>query len=269
MTDSLLLSVFVFAALAFVIHVYDKIDFGFLSKGHEIKLSSKSLIFIFSFVILLGVFGTWLILSDGGTDLLQYFYIATFAVGSFLSWILIFPKSRRNTLLGILVIAIFILLILTTQSQLLQNIFMAFSILWVGPAVFKKLKIRRTYFLIFLAIFLFIDIYNVYIAHPLVSSSEINFLLNGYVLFGNFALGIGDFFLAYLAINSVQKDTSKTAAIIVAFCIAFARLVLPAFLANQYGDVPYSIIIVFFTVLAYLSIFVFAHFSRLKKTLIN
>ena len=117
--------------------------------------------------------------------------------------------------------------------------------------------------MLFLIIFLAIDVYNIYFYKPNVAFSDETLLLNGLIIFGNYLLGIGDFFLSYLAINAVQKDVSKRAAIILALVIAFARFFIRLLFPAYNGDIAYSIIIVPGTLIAYM------FYSPLKHNLFS
>jgi hypothetical protein len=252
MIDSILLSIFTFIFFLIAIYYFEKVDFAFLKNGKEIQLSTVTLSLIFFSVIAFFGFATWFIISKGNKNILQTFYILLYTIGFLLTLFLFSPKSKLWIFLTIIFTGIFLATILNYHVQFLQDIFMASSILWVGAAVFKKLDLKIRYFLVFLIIFMFIDIYNIYLYKPDSTFSDEALLLNGLILFGNYLLGIGDFFLSYLAINAVQKDISKNAAIILSLIIAFSRFFIRLILPQFHGEIPYSIIIAPATLIIYM-----------------
>lgn len=251
MLDSFLLSVFMFVFCILALWVFAKADFEFLKQGPQLRLSYLSVIAIVVTVVGLSAAGSWYALTQANQSVLQGFYIIFFSLGFLLSWIIIFPKSKIWLPIGCLVTGSFLFAIFASHSQLLQNIFMACSALWIGPVVFKRLHLKFRYFIAGIILFLVIDIYNVYFTHSSVAFSDDTLLLNGLIVFGSWLLGIGDFFLAYLTVNAVQKDMSKTTAVVLSAVIAFARFFIRLFFPHYNHDIPYFLIITPATLVAY------------------
>jgi len=91
-----------------------------------------------------------------------------------------------------------------------------------------------------------VDAYNVFVATaPSELFSDAQLLFNGDIIFGSAILGIGDFFLASLIVAGVYKQFGWKRALMVAVCIAFARIVLRLLIPSLEGLViPYYIVIV-------------------------
>ncbi|MBV9349656.1 MAG: hypothetical protein JO026_02795 [Patescibacteria group bacterium] len=254
MVDSFLLSAFAFLFFLFAILVYRQVDFAFLKQGEDIRLSKN--VFLFIVLITITVFGTatWFIMSFSGPFVLQTFYICLFAAGTMLSMYLLFPKRFGWYVANIGIISLTVPAILVYHSQLLENIFMAFSLLWVGPVIFKKFRLTSGYVLAGMSLFSLINIYDVYLASPSSPAfGDETLLLNGLISFGNVALGMGDFFLAYIAVNAVQKHVSMRTAVALAFFIAFARFCIRGLFPYYQADIAYSVVITFGTLIIFAS----------------
>lgn len=253
MINSFLLSLFMFVFLLLSIFLFDKVDFNFLKTGREIKLNQRLFSIIVTAVILMSGMITWLVIYKGGPSTLQFFYILIFSGGFFISLFLILAKLKHPLILSAIITSLILLIILWIQSQLLQNFFMAFSLLWVGPFVLKKLNLRLKYFLLFIIAFALIDIYNIYFTKIYSGFSDDELLLNGLIIFGDYLLGIGDFFLAYLVTSFVKKEASFSATIILALIISFTRFVFRLLSPDYSQDIPYSMVIVPATIIIYLT----------------
>jgi hypothetical protein len=179
MLDSFLLSLFAFIFFLLSIWYFEKIDFTFLQKGKPLKLSVASLGLIFFMVIAVVGFITWFLVSKGAQNSLKNFYIVIYTLGFLLTWLLVLPKRKFWIILPILITGIFLTGILKYRSQLLQNIYMAASILWVGASVFKKLNLKLKYFLLLIVVWMAIDVYNIYFYKPHLLFSDQTLLLNG------------------------------------------------------------------------------------------
>jgi len=244
MLDSLILSLFVFAACLVALLAYDKISFDFLSRGKDLQLSPQKIVVICGVAVAVCAGLAWLVIRDGGPNLLQYFYIVLFSLGFYFTLILLLPRSRLIILSELLAVCLMVWLILVTGSTFLQNIILAGCLLWVGPLVLKKLKIKTRYVLAFLILFMIIDVYDIYFAQPAASVfSDAHFVLNGLIQSGNWVLGIGDFLVAYIAVNVIQKDISIKAAILAALMIAFFRFFFHVAFPNYAEALPYSLVI--------------------------
>jgi hypothetical protein len=119
------------------------------------------------------------------------------------------------------------------------------SLLWVGPMIFQRFKIQSAYFIVFLLGFSILDIVNVYVINPGVPSSEHKItasvptmLVSGYVRFGSFMIGMGDFVLSFVAVSWIKRykgiSAALFAAVLIAVPLVFIRLIDPV------NDIPYA-----------------------------
>ena len=276
MLDSFILSLFIFVFLWFAILLYPKFNLEFLAKGKNIRLSNLAVALILIATALIGGGLAALFIYVSGPQLLQFFYIILYT----LSWLFtLFFLFKINKIIwrGLTALAgslVLLLLVLKLPSQFFQNLFMVGSLLWLGPVIFQKLsfqslkkfKINFKLIIVILVSVTIIDVYNIYFSPASGLYRDEGFFLNGMITFGNFSLGIGDFFLMFLIIGLTQKLWQTKPALILAFSLAFARfffrLLLPG-LNNV--DIPYYLIIVPITLIFWLIFYLINKRSREKN----
>lgn len=266
MLDSFILSLFIFVFLWFAIRLYPKFSLDFLAKGKNIRLSNLAvaLILITTASIVGGL--TALFIYVSGPQLLQLFYIGLYTLSSLITLFFLFnlPKILWRSLAAITGSLLLLLVVLKIPSQFFQNLFMAGSLLCLGPVIFQKLnfqslkkfKINFKLIIVILVAVAIIDIYNVYFSPSSGIYSDEGFFLNGLITFGKFSLGIGDFFLMYLIIGLTQKLWQTKPAVILAVFLAFARFFLRLLFPELSNvDIPYYLIIVPITLIFWLILY--------------
>jgi hypothetical protein len=242
MFDLFFLSFFAFIFFLLSIYLYGRADFQFLEKGKQFKLSRLSLTLIVVLIILVVAMVTNFLLNQASETTLQYFYILIFSISFFLSCFLFLPKTRFWFLFDFIITLLFLGVILKYHFPILENVFLAASYLWVAPVVLKKFKIKTIYLIFFFILFLFYDVVNIYLIKPDFAVFD-RLVLGGSIVFGGSLLGIGDFSLAYLAVNTVRRDFSQSFAIRLAFFIAFANFFIYFLWPNYGNNIPYSVVI--------------------------
>jgi hypothetical protein len=231
---SLQLSLFFLVVLIASLLLYPKGDLSIFERGKHIIISRSAVV-----GIILGVIGfsggmATLFLYTAGPTLLQGFYIALYTLLWAFGWFFFLPLSRLTRRIGLALLFAGLLLLIVTlfPGQLLQNIFMAGSLLWIGPIAVKKFRIPLRWMVLAFLIAGAIDAWNIFSngfggsggAKALFSDEQ--FFLNGLILFQTALLGIGDIVFGILAVSVTQKFFGFRPALALAFLIAIPRAFL-------------------------------------------
>lgn len=265
MLDSFILSVFIVIFLWFAILFYPKFNLDFLAKGKNIRLSNLTVGLIIIATALIGLTLAALFIYVSGPQLLQFFYLGLYTFSWLITYFFLFnfKKILWRAVFSFSASLILLLIVLKFSSQFYQNLFMAGSLIWLGPVIFQKLnfsslkKFKINFKLIIVILFsvAIIDAYNIYLSPSSGVYSDAGFFLNGMITFGNFSSGIGDIFLMYLIIGLTQKLWRQKPALILAFLLAFARFFLRLIPGLNNVVIPYYLIIVPITLIFWLIIY--------------
>jgi hypothetical protein len=256
-TSALLLTSFFFIFILIQIYSFKLYNFHFLRKGRDVHMSSKSVAAISALVVALFLYVTIFVLTRGVDSLITYFYTFLFIICIFFTTFFLLPVQRvaLRTLLSLTVASLLVSITVLLQLPILNNILIAASLLWVSPTLIKKLNIKKEYLLLFFAVFTIFDVYNVLFLRPDISSLYQYAGLSSYVEFGRYMLGMGDFFLAYLAVGELYASHGQKKALILTILMVVPLLVLNLFPVGV--DIPYSVFIT-------IPFFIMEYFSRGK-----
>ncbi|MFA6908840.1 MAG: hypothetical protein WC289_03045 [Patescibacteria group bacterium] len=246
--SSFLLSCFFFIFLLLSIEAYRRLDLSFLSTGRKIIVSRRAMMLFIGIDVAVAVGIGYLFIYHSGPVLLEYFYGVLFYLSTVIGCLLFVPiqNVKKRIWAAVVIPAPFFVLGIFTHWQWMQNVLMAISVVWVGAFIFRKFTVSRMWFSVALLAAMAVDAYNVFVATaPSELFSDAQLLFNGDIIFGSAILGIGDFFLASLIVAGVYKQFGWKRALMVAVCIAFARIVLRLLIPSLEGLViPYYIVIV-------------------------
>lgn len=247
----LFLTFFFFIFLVVQIMTFQLFEFSFLENGNQIRISTKNfLLIVLGIFILVGSI-TFFILNSNMIASLLFLYTLMFLFSTFLTFFLTLKieSPLKKSLAAVTISSIIVSLVLLFPVGILKNILIAGSLLWVAPVLLKKFKIKKPHLFAFMFLFMLFDIYNVYYLTPQTSPSYNYFTLNGYIEFGRLALGMGDFFLGYLAVSLLYLEKGYLKATILALLISLPLLAI-GFLSLKH-EFPYTIFIVIPALLIY------------------
>lgn len=222
MLSSLIIQAFFFLiALIIQIELFSRFHFDFLRHGKDIKVSPYIVGLLSGIAVGGAGFVTYTFLTARSHSILEYFYLLFFTLNWFITICFLIQVNRlyHRFLISISVALILTALMLQLQSNLLQSIYIAGSLLWVGPMIFQRFKIQSGYFILFLLSFSILDIVNVYVINPgvtstgqgLITSTPVS-VIGGYVTFGTFMIGMGDFVLSFVAVSWIKRYKGISAA---------------------------------------------------------
>ena len=224
-------------------------DDHFLKVGRVISLRLFTIvIFIFT---LLSVGLIFLYSRIDILDRLLYLYFFLFLSGIFITLFLILKIKSifLKLIFSITIATVLVSFTLFYQLPILKNIVTVCSLLWISPLLFKYINIKRIYLLGFMVFFMLFDIYNVFILSPVISKIYNHIFLNGYVEIGSFALGMGDFFLAFFVLGLMWRDRGIIKSYILAIVMSLFLFIIYILAFKQ--DIPFSVFIVIPTLLIY------------------
>jgi len=222
MGDALILAGFFLLCLLVQVGVYPHIDMTVGVRGKSIRVSNQVVISVLVgfFVLALGL--AFSLTVDEGPSGLQQILIGLFT----LSWLILLNHILRNVGTGVrlalsaLLTSALVLLVFTYPHVLLQNVFMACALLWVGPVMFRRYRIRIRWFLLGLLILLIIDVVNIALVYSDETIMVTPGFLSGIIVFGNSLLGIGDILLGYLIVSASLRYHGTGTAFLLALLIA-------------------------------------------------
>ena len=220
----LILSLFFLFFLILQILILEKgtFDDSFLKKGKDVKVSTRFVIITtLSLVVLLWAL-YMLFAQQRPLDQILYTNTFLYTTGIFLIFFIIYTSKNQlqRFFVSLLCAVLLVCLALLTESNMLKNIVTVGSLLWVSFLCFRYLKINRIYLIAFLEVFMVFDMYNVLVLHPVLATTSYYLFFDGYIEFGRHALGMGDFFVAFLAIGLVWADRGIRRSIVLACLIA-------------------------------------------------
>ncbi|MFA4872467.1 MAG: hypothetical protein WC659_00830 [Patescibacteria group bacterium] len=245
--DSFLLSLFFSVCLAAEVWLYSHLDLSFLQRGRVVTVSQRVVGFVATVTAAIALIISFLILHRASPYLLQLFYIIffTFSAALFIVLVVRLRPLLPRFILGILIAFILLIVTLIFPYSLLQNIFMAVSILWVGPIVFRRFSLSLPLFFIILVVFALIDTYNISIVTLPSLFSDESFAYNGLVTVGEYMLGIGDFFLGYLMVSAARHYLGRAPAYFLAALLPIPRFLIRIIIPILAGATfPYSLFMV-------------------------
>ncbi len=253
--DSFFLSLFFGVCLAVEVWLYPHLDLSFLQRGRAVTVSKRVVVFAAAVIAAIALIVSLLILHRGSPYLLQLFYIIffTFSAALFIVFVVRVHPLLPRFIMGILVACILLVGTLIFPYSLLQNIFMAASILWVGPIVFRRFSLSLPLFFIILVAFALIDTYNISIVTLPSLFSDESFVYNGIITVGEYMLGIGDFFLGYLMVSAARRYLGIYPAYLLVVLLPLPRFFIRIIIPMLAGVIfPYSLFMVPLSLIVFL-----------------
>ena len=244
---SLLLSSFFSVFLFVQIYLRNRFDFDLIKVGRTIALPSKTAVSLFVAVGAIGAGIAYFAMIASGPVFLQIFYIALFAISFWIGIFFVVPaKSAWHRLcVGFGIATLLLWLVLVFQNTLFDNTYMVSSLLWVAPFIFWRWNIKRSHFIVFILVFMAIDIFNIYVGEQKMIFSDEFFSLNGMIRFGEFELGIGDFIFGYLTVEAAVRYSGKGTAVALAVLLSLPRFLIRIIVPDAAGMVfPYTMFMV-------------------------
>ncbi|MBU1890196.1 hypothetical protein KJ782_01755 [Patescibacteria group bacterium] len=245
--NTILLATFLLIFNIISILIFKKYSFSFSHAKTSDKLKNPVTIIILTAVgASLAIFAWWMFRFASAEHYNLFIaLIFTFSWITNLFYLFRFENSLTRLVVSFILTDILLLLVMAFPNQLLQNIYMAASLLWVGPVLLRRLKIRIELFITFIFLFMAYDIVSVLYTTPVELTESTEVVLNGLIQFQGQILGVGDFLLAFLMINAAQHFFGKIPALLIAIWTPLPLLLLRFVFPEMIGLIlPYTLFIV-------------------------
>lgn len=231
-----------------------RLDFDFLEFGRQQKVHPVVLMAMILVTIVCVWFG-YQIISGNNLHNLQVFYAGLFG-GALAISLMLFIRIKHlgwRISLALFWSSVLVFVAWKFNNDLVDAIIMASALLWIGPAVTKLWRLPIGVHLGVLFTFMLIDVNNILNisgSEGVLSDAALRF--NGIITFGDYSLGIGDFFIGYWAMTVIAQNKSWAIIALAAFLISFTRWFLRLSLQLDGIVLPYTVVIVPVTLLVML-----------------
>jgi hypothetical protein len=163
-------------------------------------------------------------------------------------------RSSIRICLAILFSVVFSIIVSRVKNQVVINLYTAWPLIWLGPLLFRRLRIPLLVFSAFLILFMSYDFYNILHTTLVEVSDSINpTTLDGLVHWGTSLIGAGDFLLSYLIITASDLFFGRRASLLI--CGLMTLSLVSITLLSQYSPggltLPFTVFIVPVALLEY------------------
>lgn len=242
-----MLAVFLFIMLSLSILLYDKYSFVFLSIKKSAALRQPLTWLTVVIIGILAVAAATFALRHAEENTYSTFIILLLLVSWAANIFYLLPLSRLPARLSFSLLGAtgIVLVALWFPSQHYFNIVTAGSILWVGPILFRRIKLSLRIFILLAIAFTAYDAVNIWVLPELTFESDPSPLLNGLVGFDGQILGVGDFLLGYLLVGAGRHFFSRSIAWLCAVWIPLPLLFIQWLSAVESHVIyPYTVFVV-------------------------
>ncbi|MBI2984966.1 MAG: hypothetical protein HYY50_05085 [Candidatus Kerfeldbacteria bacterium] len=251
MADSWWLSVFYVVFLMLSAWVTERGTLAGIQSKRPLAADRLRLVTVSGLLVVMVSAVMTLVLAHGDRDRLTTLNLLLTAGGVFLTAFLVLPAAQISTRVVVSLACTIVgtLVGWFVPGSLVEMIVMAVSLLWVGLAVTKILRLPLGGHLVLLTMMMLMDIYNIWLTPSTGSASDKTSQLpqlhyDGIFAFGDYSLGIGDFFIGAWAVGVLVIFRHQRLAFIGAAMIGMFRFFYRFWPGLETVTIPYTIVIV-------------------------